>query len=116
MKLSFKFKILAALPMHKALWSSLIRKLGGLQSWSAYCRHISCTDWGEAQLSGQNWSLVTMPTELSKLPNNDLLLIEISTKYATYKMVHLLIKIMSTDSSPTGEYSFDFNNFRIRRT
>jgi hypothetical protein len=49
-----------------------------------------------------------MPTELSRLPNNDLLLIEISIKYATYKMVHLLIKIMSTDSSPTGELLFRF--------
>lgn len=38
-----------------------------------------------------------MTTELSRLPKNDLLLTEISTKYATYKMVHLLIKIMSTD-------------------
>jgi len=73
-------------------------------------------DWSEVQLPGQNWSPVTMPTKLSRLPNNNLLLIEISTKYATYKMVHLPIKKMPTDSSPTGEYSFNFNNFRIRRT
>jgi len=108
MKLSSKLQILAALPLWKAACSSLIRKVGGLQSFSACYKQSSCTDWNEAQLPGQNWSLVTMPTELFIFPNNGLLLIEISTKYATYKMVHLLIKIMSTDSSPTGGILFQF--------